>query len=123
MTRVLGFASLGIFGRAVGLAQLLCGRVAGLLSLSIYPVLTQLTPGTDSFRRASAMYLRTIGWTVIPLAVLTSMLAGPIVTTHLRPHLGPGDSARAVRRWRRRLGALARPATRCCWRPDGRGNA
>lgn len=79
MTSVLGFALLGIFGRAVGLAQLLCGRVAGLLALSIYPVLTRLPPGTDSFRRASAMYLRTIGWAVIPLAAVAAMLAGPIV--------------------------------------------
>ncbi len=88
MTRALGFASFGIFGRAVGLSQLLCGRVAGLLSLSVYPVLTKLTPDTDSFRRASAMFLRTIGWTAIPLAVLTAMLAGPIVTLIYGPHVG-----------------------------------
>ena len=80
LTGALGFALVGIIGRATGLAQLLCGRVAGLLALSIYPVLTRLDPGSDAFRRASAMYLRSIGWTVIPLAVLTSMLAEPVVT-------------------------------------------
>jgi O-antigen/teichoic acid export membrane protein len=79
LASALGFALLGIFGRATGLAQLVCGRIAGLLALSIYPVLTRLTPDTDSFRRASAMYLRSIGWSVIPLAAMISLLAGPII--------------------------------------------
>jgi teichuronic acid exporter len=79
LTGVLGFALLGIYGRAMGLAQLLCGRIAGLLSLAVYPVLTRLTPDTDSYRRASAMYLRTVGWAVVPLAAIFSMLAAPVV--------------------------------------------
>jgi O-antigen/teichoic acid export membrane protein len=76
---VFGFALLGIFGRATGLAQLLCGRIAGLLSLSIYPVLTRLDREGDAFKRAGAMYLRSIGWVVVPLAALTALLASPIV--------------------------------------------
>ena len=75
----IGFAILGLYNRAVGLAQLVCGRVAGLLATSVYPVLTRLPAESDSFRRASAMYLRSIGWTAVPLAALTSLLAGPIV--------------------------------------------
>ena len=79
LTGAIGFALFGLFNRATGLAQLVCGRVAGLLSTSVYPVLTRLPAESDSFRRASAMYLRSIGWTVVPLATVTSILAGPIV--------------------------------------------
>jgi len=75
----LGFAVLGLVGRATGLAQLLCGRVAGLLALSVYPVLTRIPPGTDSYRQASAMYLRTVLWTVVPAAVVAGLLAAPLV--------------------------------------------
>lgn len=79
LTGALGFAVFGLYNRAVGLAQLVCGRVAGLLATSVYPVLTRLPAEGDSFRRASAMYLRSIGWTVVPLAALTALLADPIV--------------------------------------------
>jgi O-antigen/teichoic acid export membrane protein len=74
-----GFAVLGLFGRAVALAQLVCGRIAGLLALSIYPVLTRLPVESEQFRRAGALYLRSVGWTVVPLASVTAILAGPIV--------------------------------------------
>ena len=75
----LGFAALGMFGRAVGLSQLLCGRVAGLLAASVFPVLTRIPAGTPAFRRASAMYLRTTAWVVVPAAAVASLLAQPIV--------------------------------------------
>lgn len=79
LTGALGFAVLGLVGRATGLAQLLCGRLAGLLALSVYPILTRIPPGTDTYRRASAMYLRTILWTVVPAAVVAALLAAPLV--------------------------------------------
>ena len=75
----LGFAALGMFGRAIGLSQLMCGRVAGLLAASVYPVLTRIPAGTPAFRRASAMYLRTTAWVVVPAAAIASLLAQPIV--------------------------------------------
>jgi O-antigen/teichoic acid export membrane protein len=77
----LGFAALGIFGRAIGLAQLLCGRLAGLLALAIYPVLTRVTPASPEFRRASGLYLRGVAWTVIPGAAMASVIADPLVRT------------------------------------------
>ena len=56
MTSALGFALLGIFGRATGLAQLLCGRIAGLLALLHLSRSSHGSrPSTDSFRRASAI--------------------------------------------------------------------
>jgi teichuronic acid exporter len=80
LASALGFATLGVYGRAIGLAQLACGRVSGLLALSIYPVLTKLEPGTESFRRASALYLRVIAWVVLPAGVALAMLAAPVVS-------------------------------------------
>jgi O-antigen/teichoic acid export membrane protein len=79
LVRAVGFATLGLFGRAIGLSHLLCGRVASLLSVSVYPVLTRIQPRTDAFRRASAMYIRTIAWLVLPAAGLAGLLASPIV--------------------------------------------
>lgn len=79
LASVLGFAALGIFGRALGLAQLLCGRLSSLLALAIYPVLTRVPRESPEFRRAGALYLRAIAWTVIPGAALASLLADPLV--------------------------------------------
>jgi O-antigen/teichoic acid export membrane protein len=80
LAKALGFAPFGIYGRAVGLAQLLCGRAGSLLALAIYPVLTRLAPGSQSYQRASALYLRAIGWTVIPAAFALALVAGPVVS-------------------------------------------
>jgi PST family polysaccharide transporter len=77
----LGFAVLGVFGRAVRLAELLCGRLAGLLATSVYPVLTRIQPRTDQYRRASAMYLRSIAWVVLPVGGAAMLMAGPLVRT------------------------------------------
>jgi len=74
-----GFAAYGIFGRAVGLGQLLCGRVAGLLAQSVFPVLARIPARSDEYRRASALYLRGVAWVVVPLGALAAILADPIV--------------------------------------------
>lgn len=79
LTRLAGFAVLGLFGRAVVLGNLVCGRLGGLLAQSVFPVLTRIQPRTDSYRRASALYLRTILWVVIPAAAIGAQLADPIV--------------------------------------------
>jgi O-antigen/teichoic acid export membrane protein len=81
LTSVLGFAALGIFGRALGLAQVLCGRLATLLAVAIYPVLARVPRSSDASRRFGALYLRAVGWSVIPAAVLAALLADPIVRT------------------------------------------
>jgi O-antigen/teichoic acid export membrane protein len=79
LTSALGFAMLGIFGRALGLAQLLCGRLASLLAIAIFPVLTRVPRASDAFRRAGGLYLRAVTWSVIPAAVIASLIADPIV--------------------------------------------
>jgi O-antigen/teichoic acid export membrane protein len=74
-----GFAAFGVFGRAVGLGQLLCGRVAGLLAQAVFPVLARIPPRSESYRRASAVYLRGVAWLVAPLAAVAALLADPVV--------------------------------------------
>ena len=75
----LGFAWLGIAGRAVGLAQLLCGRLGFLLAVSVYPVLTRVATTSPAFPKASGMYLRVVAWLAIPAATLGALLADPLV--------------------------------------------
>lgn len=79
LASALGFAMLGIFGRALGLAQLLCARLSSLLAIAIYPVLTRVPKSSDAFRRAASLYLRAVTWAVVPAAVLATLLADPIV--------------------------------------------
>lgn len=79
MTSAIGFAAVGIYGRAMGLAQLVSGRLASLLSLSIYPVLTRLMPEAGAFKRVAEMYLRGIAWVVIPAGTMCAVAASPIV--------------------------------------------
>ena len=75
----LSFATFGVFGRAIGLGQLLCGRVAGLLAQATFPVLARIPTGSPGYRRASALYLRAVTWLVAPLAAGSAWLADPLV--------------------------------------------
>jgi O-antigen/teichoic acid export membrane protein len=74
-----GFAALGVFGRALALAQLVCGRIAKLLGMSVFPVLARIEARSPSYRRASAAWLRSVAWVVAPLAVLGAQVAEPLV--------------------------------------------
>jgi O-antigen/teichoic acid export membrane protein len=80
LSATLGFSGYGVFGRATGLAQLACHRTATLVSSSVYPVLTRITPRTDGYRRASALLLRAVAWTVIPLGAICGVTAAGLVT-------------------------------------------
>jgi len=80
LTAVVGFAAFGVFGRALGLSHLACHRVATLVSTSVYPVLTKIAPRTDAYRKASALILRSVAWTVVPVAVLIGFLAADVVS-------------------------------------------
>jgi O-antigen/teichoic acid export membrane protein len=79
LTAAAGFAAFGIFGRAVGLAQLLCVRVAKLLGQSVFPVLAKIEPGSRTYQQASAIYLRTVAWLVVPAAVFAGLSAEPVI--------------------------------------------
>jgi O-antigen/teichoic acid export membrane protein len=80
LTASVGFATLGVFGRAIGLSQLTCQRIATVVSISVYPVLTKIAPRTDAYRKAGALLLRSVAWSVIPVSALMGLLASEIVT-------------------------------------------
>lgn len=76
---LVGFASFGLYGRAMGLAYIFCYKFAFLFMQAIYPVLTKIESDSDAYNRASGLALRSVTWTVMPVAVLSAVLAEPIV--------------------------------------------
>jgi len=80
MVRLAGFASLGYFGRVVGLGNMFCAGIASQLVANVYPVLTRHEAHTPGFRRASGLMLRGVAWIAVPSAVLLALYAGPVVT-------------------------------------------
>lgn len=81
LSAMLGFATLGVFNRSIGLAQMFCYQVATQLIYAIYPVLTRVEGGADNALRVGGLVLRTVAWTVLPVAVCFGVLAQPVVET------------------------------------------
>ena len=81
LTRAVGFAQLGLYNRALGLAALACQRSASLLMNALYPVLTRVPVRTPQYRRAATLVVRFVAWTVIPSAILLAWLAEPVTRT------------------------------------------
>ena len=79
LAAVLGFASLGILTRSIGLAQIFCQKFASQLMYAIYPILARR--GSGSSANIGGLILRLVAWTVVPIAVCLSVLAGPVVVT------------------------------------------
>ena len=79
IVHAIGYAGAGFLTRAVGLASMFCLGPAGELLAAIYPVITRLEPGTERYRRMSALLLRVIVWTTVPVAALFALLAEPAV--------------------------------------------
>lgn len=79
--QMLGYASAGFLGRAIGLSTMFCQRLALQLMYAIYPVLTKVEPGTDRYRRMSGIILRLVAWVALPAAVVFAALAEPVVVT------------------------------------------
>lgn len=76
---LLGYSTLGFYGRAAGLSQMFCQKFASQLLYAVYPVLTRLDSTNGSEARASGLVLRLVAWISIPMAMLFSALAMPIV--------------------------------------------
>lgn len=74
------FSTLGLFTRSVGLANLAGGRIGGLASLSLYPVITRAERGTPRFRRLAGLFLRGVAWITIPACVFLAISAPEIAT-------------------------------------------
>ena len=79
IVQLLGFASFGIYGRAIGLAELICNRMLGHAIEALYPSLTKIDSDTSRFRRVSGLVLRTSAWLSVPIAVLMAQLAAVVV--------------------------------------------
>ena len=76
---VLGKSQLGILGGALGLAQVICQGFAEQLLAAIYPVLTRVSAESQNLARVNALVLRIVVWVTVPLAVVASALAGPLL--------------------------------------------
>ncbi|HVX09716.1 MAG TPA: oligosaccharide flippase family protein [Pirellulales bacterium] len=79
MVHLVGLAALGVYGRAVGLAQLACLQLTSVAMQSIYPVLTRIKPGSAEYARACHLALRGAAWFVVPVGVALATLSGPLV--------------------------------------------
>lgn len=81
IVQTVGYASVGLLGRAVGLSTMFCQRLALQLMYAIYPVLTKVEPGTARYRKMSDLILRLVAWGAFPTAAVFAALAKPVVST------------------------------------------
>ena len=81
LVAVLGFGPMGIVNRAIGLAQMACGKFATQLIYSIYPILTRLDKDGGKASLAGNLIVRVVAWFVVPVACCLSTLAQPVVAT------------------------------------------
>ncbi len=79
LAAVIGLASLGIYGRAVGLATFACLKLTAVMTVTLFPMVTRFVPSSHEFRRASGLVLRAVAWTSIPAAALLAVTARPLV--------------------------------------------
>src|SRR5688572_24641327 len=79
LAAALGFSSLGILTRAIGLAQIFCQKFAAQLMYALYPILTRATGVAGG--RVGMLILQLVTWAVVPIAVCFGVTAGPVVQT------------------------------------------
>jgi teichuronic acid exporter len=79
ITQHFQFSALGLFGRAEGLANMFCGRIAQEVSNALYPVITRAEAQSERFQRISGLVLQSVAWAVIPIAAFFSLEAENIV--------------------------------------------
>ncbi len=79
LVAAIGYASFGIYGRAVGLAAICCLKLPSLAAITLFPMLTRLQPGSPEMRRASALILRCVVWSSFPMAMFVALLGVPII--------------------------------------------
>ena len=77
LAAVLGFASLGILTRSLGLAQMFCQKFASQLMYAIYPILTRSAGAAGG--RVGILVLQLVAWAVLPIAICFAVAAGPLV--------------------------------------------
>ncbi len=84
---MVGFDSLGILTRAIGLAQIFCQKFSTQLMYALYPILTRATGAAGG--RAGILILQLVAWAVVPVAVCFGVTAGPVVLTIYGPKWMP----------------------------------
>ena len=80
IARHFAFGTLGVFGRADGLANMFCGRVSQEVSNALYPVVTRAAVGSERFQRISGLVLQGVAWVVLPIAAFFSLESRAIVS-------------------------------------------
>ncbi len=73
------FIGFAVFGRAIGLAHLVCGKFSLLVMQALYPVLTKIEPGSDAYRETSRKAIQSVTCVVLPLGSICALLATPVV--------------------------------------------
>lgn len=76
---ILGYAQLGFYNRAIGLATLLVNKFAMQLTFSIYPILTKVEPYTDQFRRISGLIILFVVWIITPITYIVFTMSSDLV--------------------------------------------
>ncbi len=79
LTGAYDFAALGIFTRAIGLANLLAGRIGTLTVGTLYPVITRAEPHSLRMQRMAGLLILGVCWTSIPAAGWMALCADDVV--------------------------------------------
>jgi PST family polysaccharide transporter len=87
LAAALGFSSLGILTRSIGLAQIFCQKFSTQLMYAIYPILTRTTSVAGG--RAGVLILQLVAWAVVPIAVCFGVVSRPLVQTVYGPKWMP----------------------------------
>lgn len=85
----LGLTGLGMFTRAVGLAQMFCTAFASELLAAIYPVLARVEGQQGNAARVGALVLRLVFWAALPIAVTLGTLSPQVVRVVYGAQWGP----------------------------------
>ncbi len=80
MTSAMGYTVVGFAGRANGLGVIFCYKMSFQLLFAIYPIMTKIPIASERFRRVAGLILRIVAWSVIPVAVIFSLLSSPIIS-------------------------------------------
>ena len=71
--------TLGLYSRAMGLANLLVGRIGGVAMSALYPVVTRAELASQRFQRLAGLVLRGVAWTTIPIGTFLALTAADTV--------------------------------------------
>lgn len=80
LSAAFGFSTLGLYTRAVGLAQITSGRIGPLLMQTLYPVLTRAEASSDRFRRFAATLYQGVLWVSLPAAAFLALESERLVS-------------------------------------------